>query len=66
MASSSDVEGLIDAVMNRFDTNFTLAGYATAAVLPATVAAWPVSDGTKTWACFVVSIKARALYMLNT
>src|SRR4051794_30799517 len=33
----SDVEDLIDAVLNQFDTNFTLAGTANAAVFPATI-----------------------------
>src|SRR4051794_34875966 len=31
----TDVEDLIDAILNQFDTNFTLAGAASAAMLPA-------------------------------
>ncbi|HEX3721248.1 MAG TPA: hypothetical protein VHV31_00560, partial [Nitrolancea sp.] len=39
----TDVEDLTDAVLNQFDTNFTLSGAAIAAVLPAEVEAAPVS-----------------------
>jgi hypothetical protein len=62
----TDVEDLIDAVLNQFDTNFTLAGNAIAAVLPAEVEAAPVSTGTKTLLVFVLTLKARTLYTTGT
>jgi hypothetical protein len=58
----TDVEDLIDAVLNQFDTNFTLAGSAIAAVLPAQVEGFPVSTGDKSLLCVVVTLIARTLY----
>lgn len=58
----TDVEHLIDQVLNQFDNNFTLAGTATATVLPAEVESVPVSTGEKTLLCVVVTLKAQALY----
>ena len=48
------VEGMIDAVLNQFDTNFTLEGAAVAAqVPPAQVNAFPIStptqDSSRSW-----------------
>lgn len=62
----TDLEDLIDAALNQFDTNFTLAGTAVAAVLPAEVEGWPVSTGTKDLLCFVITLKARTLYTIGT
>jgi hypothetical protein len=62
----TDVEDLIDAVLNTFDTNFTLSGNAVAAVLPAEVDGAPVSVGDKTLLCFVVALRARTLYQTGT
>jgi hypothetical protein len=58
----TDVEDLIDAILNQFDTNFTLAGTAIDAVLPAQVEGWPVSTGDKSLLCIVVTLVARTLY----
>jgi hypothetical protein len=55
----TDVEDLIDAALNQFDTNFTFGGTAVAAVLPAEVEGAPVSTGAKTLLVFVVTIRAR-------
>jgi len=61
------VEGMIDAVLNEFDTNFTLNGTAIAAqVPPAQVNAFPISTPTGDFACFVVTIEAGTLYQLGT
>jgi hypothetical protein len=61
------IEGMIDAVLNQFDTNFSLAGAAVAAqVPPAQVQAFPVSTPTGDFAAFVVTIEARTLYTLGT
>jgi hypothetical protein len=61
------VEGMIDAVLNQFDTNFTLEGTAIAAqVPPAQVNAFPISTPTQDYLAFVVSIEARGIYVLGT
>ncbi|HEX3861298.1 MAG TPA: hypothetical protein VHY35_06350 [Stellaceae bacterium] len=60
----TDVEDLIDAVLNQFDTNFTLAGAAQAAVLPATIEGSPVSTGDHTLLVFVLSLSARTIYSI--
>lgn len=62
----TDVEDLIDAVLNQFDTNFTLAGTAIDAVLPARVEGAPVSTGDKTLLALVVTLEARTLYQTGT
>ena len=64
--SDGEVEALMDYVCNAFDTNLTLAGVAQGAMLPAEVISWPVTSGDKTYSCFVVTIKARALYTVGT
>jgi hypothetical protein len=58
----TDVEDLIDAVLNQFDSNFTLAGAAEAAVLPAKIEGMPVATADKTLLCLVVTLECRALY----
>jgi hypothetical protein len=62
----TDVEDIMDAVLNQFDTNFTLAGTAVDAVLPAQVEGWPVSTGSKDLLVFVVTLVARTLYQVGT
>jgi len=62
----TDVEDLIDAVLNQFDTNFTLAGTAVDAVLPIEIEGAPVSTGDKTLLVFVATIRARTLYQTGT
>jgi len=46
------VEYILDAVLNQFDNNFTLAGAAVATVLPVEVMAIPVSTATKSTCLF--------------
>jgi hypothetical protein len=62
----TDLEDTMDAVLNQFDTNFTLSGAAIAAVLPATVEGWPVSTGDKQLLCFVLTLMVRTLYQTGT
>lgn len=62
----TDLEDLIDAAMNQFDTNFTLAGAADAAVLPAKVEGAPVANGDKTLLVFVLTLECRTLYQTGT
>jgi hypothetical protein len=64
--ADTDVEDLIDAALNQFDTNFTLEGTAVAAVLPAELDGGPVSTGSKNLLCFDVILKARTLYQTGT
>jgi hypothetical protein len=64
---TQSLEGMMDAVLNQFDTNFTLSGAAVAAVVPpAQVQAFPISTPDQTFVCFVVTISARTLYTLGT
>lgn len=60
----TDVEDLIDAVLNQFDSNLTLAGAAQAAMLPATIEGSPVSTGDKTLLVFVLTLHVRNLYSI--
>ena len=61
------IEGMIDAVLNLFDTNFTLEGTAIAAqVPPAQVNAFPITTPTQDFLAFVVTIEARTTYQLGT
>ena len=59
------VEAIIDAVLNQFDNNFTLAGAAQASVLPVEVIAMPVSTATKSLVCFIATIRAQALFQIT-
>jgi hypothetical protein len=61
------IEGMIDAILNQFDTNFTLEGSAVAAVVPpAQVQAFPVSTPNNDLVAIVVTLEARTLYTLGT
>jgi hypothetical protein len=62
----TDVEDLIDAALNQFDSNFTLAGAANAAILPATVQGQPVSTGQKNLLVFVITLECRVVYQVGT
>jgi hypothetical protein len=59
---SAGVEGILDAILNQFDNNFTLAGSASASVLPVEVLTMPVSTASKSLVCFLVTIKAQTLF----
>lgn len=61
------IEGMIDQVLNAFDTNFTLNGSAVGAIVPpAQVQTFPISTPNQTFACFVVTIEANTLYTIGT
>jgi hypothetical protein len=64
----TDVEDLIDAALNAFDTAFSLNGVATGATVPPArvVSGGPISTSTKSLLVFVVRIEARTLYTLGT
>lgn len=59
------IESIIDAVLNQFDNNFTLAGAAVATVLPMHIQAAPISTGDKSLVAFIATIQAQALYTWN-
>jgi|GEM_PF-3732907 len=59
---SEGVEGILDAIINQFDNNFTLAGTAVATVLPVEVLAIPVSTASKSLIVFLVTLKAQTLF----
>jgi hypothetical protein len=60
----TDVEDLMDAVLNQFDNNFTLAGVSDASVLPAEIepGGRPISTPSGDLLCFVVTLKVQKLY----
>lgn len=64
----TDVEDLIDAALNAFDTAFTLNGAAIGATVPPArvTGSGPVSTSTQTLLVFVVRIEARALYQIGS
>lgn len=56
------LEGLVDAVLNVFDLDYTLQGSSVAAVMPAVLEPpGPVSAQSITYVTFYVTLKARAL-----
>jgi hypothetical protein len=64
----TDVEDLIDAALNAFDTAFTLNGSAIGATVPPAqvVAGGPVAATNKALCVFVVRIEARTIYTIGT
>lgn len=64
--TSEGVETVIDAILNRFDTHFTLDGFADASLLPAEIQAMPISTGDKAFVAVVATIRAQAVYQLGT
>jgi hypothetical protein len=64
---ANSVEGVMDAALNLFDTNFTLAGSAIAATVPpARIEPMPITIADKTYTTFIVSIEARTLYTVGS
>lgn len=64
----TDVEDLIDAALNAFDTAFTLNGSAVGATVPPArvTGSGPITSGAKNLLVFVVRIEARTLYQIGT
>jgi len=65
---NTDVEDLIDAALNGFDTAFTLNGAAVGATVPPArvTGSGPISTSTKNLLVFIVRIEARALYQIGS
>jgi hypothetical protein len=64
----TDVEDLMDAALNAFDTAFSLNGAAVGATVPPAqvVAGGPVTTGAVNLCVFVVRIEARTIYQIGT
>lgn len=62
--TAEGAEIILDAILDKFDSNFTLDGAADAAMLPIEVESAPVSTGDKTYLCFFATLKARTLYSI--
>lgn len=64
--SPVDMEDLRDALANKFDSDFTLAGTAIGAIQPAASTAYTASTPDKKIIYFVLTIKAKTLYEIGT
>lgn len=58
----SDIENLMEAIMNAFDNDPTLGGKANGGVEPAISPTVSITSGDKAYILFVVTIKPKALY----
>lgn len=61
----TDIEDLVDALIDKFDQNFTLGGLADGGVEAAATKGAPISSSDKTYVAIIVIIKARATYTVN-
>jgi hypothetical protein len=66
ISSPTDVEDLIDAVLQIFATDYTLGGIAQGGVLPPKIDSAPVNPGDRSLVATVVVINAKALYELGS
>ena len=66
VVNPTDVEDLLDAILNKFDTDYTLAGQAVAAVEPVTTSEVLKSTPDKGLIYFAILIRARTLYFLGS
>ncbi len=62
----TDLEDLIDAVLQVFATDYTLAGIAEGGVLPPKIDSAPVNTGDRSLVATVVVLNAKSLYTLGT
>ncbi len=65
IASSTDTEDLLEAIVQEFNDDFTLGGTAEGAVDPASSTPSPVEHEGKTYVVFVVTLRAKALLTFN-
>ena len=64
--AQTDIEDLRDAILNKFDTDYTLQGTAEGATEPTASPAFTAGTPDKAVIYFVITIKAKALYLLGT
>ena len=60
ITSATDVENLMENMMNAFDNDQTLGGKADGGVEPSASAPEPVTDGTRSYVVFGITLKASA------
>lgn len=65
ITSSTQIENLLEAVLNEFDNNPTLGGTADGAVLPATSAPQPIDHLGKNFTVFFVQLKCNRTQSLT-
>lgn len=65
VSSSTEIEELVEAILNVFDNDPTLTGSANGAVEPSASSPAPAMSRGKTFIGFVISLKARAIINLN-
>ncbi len=61
LASSTDLEELIEAVLDEFDNDVTLGGAATAGLPPSASEPDEVTSADQTYVAFVVTLRPRAI-----
>ena len=66
ISAQTDIEDLRDAILNKFDTDYSLQGTSVGATDPVASPAVTASTPDKSLIYFVITIKAKALYMLGT
>ena len=62
---STDVEDLMDAIMDKFDNNFDLGGVACGGIQPTTVAPAPITWQDKSFIIFSIFIRAKVIKSLS-
>jgi hypothetical protein len=66
ITTPTDMEDLLDAILNKFDTDYTLNGNAVAAVMPVTTSEFLKSTPDKGIIYFAVLLRAKTLYFLGS
>lgn len=64
--TSTDIEDLIDAILQKFASDYTLAGIAQGGLLPPKIDSAPVNTPDKALVATLVILNAKALYTLGT
>lgn len=65
VASATDVEDLIENILNQFDNDPTLGGKASGGVEPSSSTPEAITTGDRTYIVFTVTLKAKALKSLT-
>lgn len=65
VSTTTEIEALVEAILNRFDNDPTLTGSSDGAVEPAVSTPSPALSRGKTFIGFVISLKARSVIELN-
>jgi len=65
MTGDSDVEDVLDAILNALDTDFTAGGTAVGGILPVESVTGKVISGDKVYICTSILVNAKAIYQLG-